>query len=243
MTRDELDRLVEDMKRQAHIVTSTVAYAIAAIERDPTPVFQLGTPLRMGLSDEEALDPAAIAIMQHEYRAWVVGHGLADISEAVASLLNSLVLAEPVAMGYSGAYSKFERLGLELKVRELPGLNLDSDYVEAIKSITRARNCLIHRHGVVDQKDCLEGASHLEICWRGVNFYVDEADGPQEIPANHRGGFTRRFILKVEATTRQFGIGSRLVLPPSDLSSLAWCIGGIIESIKAAASRLLTDTP
>ena len=50
----------------------------------------------MGLSDGEMADLAAIATMKHQYSSWIVGHGLADGTEAIAGLLNALVVRAPV---------------------------------------------------------------------------------------------------------------------------------------------------
>jgi hypothetical protein len=243
MTKEELDSLAHAAAYRAHVVTSAVAYAVAALERDTAPTFQLGTAMRMGLSDQEVADPVAIDIMRHEYNAWVVGHGLADISESLATFLNELVQVSSAEMGVTQAYTKFERLGLDLKVRELPLLNLDQDYLDAIESITRARNCLIHRHGIVGERDCNAGSSELHLSWRGVRLYSDKGSGLIEIDANHRGGFTRdehgMIHLRVERVERKYLLGQRLLLPPSDLCTLSWCIQGISGAIHEAAARLL----
>lgn len=229
-------------KLRIHIITSSVAYAVAAIENDPSPKFQLGTAVRMGLSDEEVINPDAIARMRWEYRAWAVGHALADISESIATFLNELVRAEARAFGYTDRFDKFERLGLDLKLRALPVLGLDEDYQSAIESMTRARNCLVHRHGIVGDRDCND-SGELVLAWRGIKLFKVQPTGLVEFDPSHRGPATQQtgdtVQLLVTGIERRFPLGSRLDLEPSDLCTLAWCIGGITAAIETKAAKVL----
>lgn len=229
-------------KLRIHIITSSVAYAVAAIENDLNPTFQLGTAVRMGLSDEEVINPDAIARMRWEYRAWAVGHALADISESIATFLNELVRAEANSFGYTDRYDKFERLGLDLKVRALPVLALDEDYQSAIESMTRARNCLIHRHGIVGDRDCNDNGE-LVLTWRGIKLFKVQSSGIVEFDPSHRGPAAQQrgdtVQILITGIERRFPLGSRLDLEPSDLCTLSWCIGGITAAIEKTAAKVL----
>lgn len=229
-------------KLRIHIITSSVAYAVAAIENDPSPTFQLGTAVRMGLSDEDVINPDAIARMRWEYRAWAVGHALADISESIATFLNELVRAEANSFGYTDRYDKFERLGLDLKVKALPVLALDEDYQSAIKSVTRARNCLIHRHGIVGDRDCNDNGE-LVLTWRGITLFKVQPSGLVEFDPSHRGPATQQpgdtVQILITGIERRFPLGSRLDLEPNDLCTLSWCIGGITTAIEEMAAKVL----
>jgi hypothetical protein len=242
MNAEDLFALSHEAKLRIHIVTSSVAFAVSAIEKESAPKFQLGTAVRMGLSDAEVVDPEAIARMRWEYRAWVVGHALADISESISTLLNELVRGDAPAFGYSGRIDRFERLGLDLKLKELPVLTLDDDYRAAIESITRARNCLIHRHGVVGERDC-NGNGDLVLTWRGIKLFEVQSEGLVEFDPSHRGPALQEKgnMIKVLVTgiERRFPFGSRLDLEPNDLCTLSWCISGITKAIETAASKVL----
>lgn len=242
MDATSLDTIAHDAKIRIHIITSSVAYAVAALEKDEKPAFQLGTSIRMGLSDEDVNDPDVIARMRWEYRAWVIGHALAEISESIATFLNVLVRAEGKALGYNERYEKFERLGLNLKLKALPLLTLDDDYQSAIESVTSARNCLIHRHGIVGDRDC-NVTGELVLTWRGIKLFRVQPDGLVEFDPSHRGFVTQKagdmVQILVTGIERKFGIGSRLDLEPEDLCTLSWCFQGITDAIHKAAQEVL----
>jgi hypothetical protein len=242
MNADALSAIANMAKLRAHKVTSSVAYAVATIESDPAPKFQLGTVVRMGLSDEEVNNPSAISLMRWEYRTWVVGHALADISEVISTFLNELVRVNGPELGYAGPFEKFERLGLDLKLRALPLLVIDDDYKSSIISITKARNCLIHRHGIVGDRDCSD-ANELVLTWRGIKVFNVQPQGVIEFEHSHRGPATQQpddmINVLVTGIERRFPRDSRLDLEPSDLCTLSWCISGIIAAIESTASKVL----
>lgn len=246
MTYEELSALTHAAKLRTHIITSSVAYAVAALERDPKPTFQLSTIVHMGLTDQEANDPVAIEIMKMEYRTWVVGHALADISESIATLLNGIVKADASLFGLTDHFNSFERFGLDRKLDALPNLNLDADYKAAIDSLTKARNCLIHRHGIVASSDC-NGNQELVLTWRGIIMSQTGPNGENEVEfepsyrgtLDHpEGGFVK---LQVSGVARKFQLGSRVDFEPYDLCTLAWCLGGIILQIENEAKRLIAE--
>ena len=242
MNAAELHKIAHLAKERIHVVTSSVAYAVAAIEGDDQPRFQLGTAVRMGLSDEEVASPAVVARMRWEYRAWVIGHALADVLESIAGFLNELVKARPQRLGYEDRYEKFERLGLDRKLKALPSLGLDADYVIALESLTRARNCFIHRHGVVGQKDCNSNAELL-LQWRGIKLFNVTPGGTVEFDPSHRGPATQHqgqmVRLEIAGIERRFKKGSPLDLQPNDLCTISWCVQEITEAIHKNAEQLL----
>lgn len=240
MDADTLTVLADATQRQIYIVTSSLAYAVAAIENDPQPRFQLGTMVRMGLSDHDAADPDAIARMRYEYTAWVIGHALADISEAIATFLNELVRLEPRIFECTERHERFERLGLDLKLGALPALVLAPDYRSAVESVTKARNCLTHRHGVVADRDC-NVAGELVLTWRGIKLSRVQSPTPVEVDPAHRGPVMERdgdaVQILITSVERRFSLGSRVALDPYDLCTLAWCIQGVVLAIHQAAAH------
>jgi len=242
MNEADFFAIAHEAKIRVHIITSSVAYAVNAIENDPVPRFQLGTMVRMGLSDEKVANADTISRMRWEYRAWVVGHALADISESIATFLNELVRADAAAFGYTDQFARFERLGLDLKLKALPALTLEDDYKVALESITRARNCLIHRHGVVGERDCNDHED-LVLTWRGIKLFKVKPEGLVEFDPSHRGPASQqhgdKLQILVTGIERRFSLGSRLDLEPSDLCTLSWCISGIVDAIETIAKKVL----
>ncbi len=200
----------------------------------------------MGLSDAEVLDPVAIQIMRHEYASWIAGNGLADGTEVISALLNNLVAQVPHILGFSGEFRKFERLGLELKLDATTNILLKSEYYVVVKSLNRARNCLVHRHGIVGVADC-EGTGKLSLAWIGPVLRVRQGANWQEVGPLHRGGFNRgdhgMVLLQVKNIDRYFPLGEKLILPPHDLSSLFWCLQGILVQLHVILNGLLGFDP
>lgn len=242
MDLNALNTAVEKTNRRNLIITSNAAYAVSKIESDPHPIFQLGTALRMGLSDEEINDPKVISIMKWEYRTWVIGHALTDISESIASLLDYLVTLDATTLGYTGKYKTFERKGVNLKFQALKKVEIDQDYQNALECINFARNCLIHRHGIVHKNDC-NGNNELLLKWIGPELSHVTPMGDVKFDKTHRGPATQNkgdmVRLNVSVIERRFPIGSRLNIEANDLSTISWCMNGVSQLIKNSIHNLV----
>ncbi len=239
-----LNTLVQTAKQRIHIVTSSAAYAISTLEKDLEPTFQLGTVLRMGLSDDEVKNPAILAQMRWEYKVWALGHALADISEYLATLLNELTYHVGAELGCSQAFRKFERLGLDKKFEALTELDLEHEYQTIVESVVRSRNCLVHRHGIVGDKDCNE-INELSLTWIGIKVYKLQQGNLLEFDPSHRGpavlsGETVQAV--VAHIERRFRLGERMDLDPFDLCTFSSCIQGMVDAIyKAVAAKLMIE--
>ncbi len=93
-----------------------------------------------------------------------------------------------------------------------------------LESINQARNCLTHRRGIVETRDCQDGAE-LKICWLGMDMVVNTTSGdeflldlPLKEPVNLEEGGTVgvRFVER----TISFGIGQLIEIEPKALAEI-----------------------
>lgn len=134
---------------------------------------------------------------KREFRVWVIGNGLRELVETWDVLLDKLysVLLSATwwkttdrsdqanARAYEKRDARFRKLGtsgkLEVLRKEfLVGLEFGTE----IESIKRARNCLVHRLGVVGPEDIGDGGT-LEVTWRMMELYGYEKDGSEFVPS------------------------------------------------------------
>jgi hypothetical protein len=133
------------------------------------------------------------------FTQWILGNSLRDAAEAISGFLEETrtVLAmwqlgirnrSEVITGadwHEATVSqrrRFHRLGLPDKIKNLQetySLVLDSDLVRHLLSINAARNCLVHRRGIVQEQDINEDGA-MRVSWRRLALVIRSADGERE---------------------------------------------------------------
>lgn len=136
-----------------------------------------------------------------DYRAWILGSVFRDVVEAVGQCCTeaylALLLMQMVTSHAEGSLSwgdyqekvlgptaTFRKtVGLPKKLDKLNALSpgVVPDIAEHVKSLNLARNCLVHRHGVVGQPDVnTPDESALRVRWRNMVFIARGPDGTEE---------------------------------------------------------------
>lgn len=54
---------------------------------------------------------------------------------------------------------------------------INEGHIDAISSIRKARNCIVHRQGVIDEKIDCENDKYFELKWFYTKSYVILSDG------------------------------------------------------------------
>ena len=174
-----------------------------------------------------------------EFRAWVIASGLRDCIEGIGLLFEEV---RRVCALYSfGPRSrltratwqramvsdskKFRNLNLPDKIHwlhKMYSLDLLTDNTSRLLTLNRARNCLVHRYGVVSDRDCNE-AMHLAVEWEGIEFLVEGDDGLRSIALP--GGVVKKgetLCMRPTKRRREFSIGERIDLTIEEFASLLW---------------------
>lgn len=136
------------------------------------------------------LTPEQMEAFRADYRAWVVGNGIQELVAALEPLLDTLhaVIAHGVlslkkmhARDVKKACRQFEQLGLASKLEKLKNLyGVDADLSGHYETLTKARNCLTHRGGIVADKDC-NAEGRLRITWLGFDSSITEGSGREHV--------------------------------------------------------------
>ena len=192
------------------------------------------------LSPEEA---------RSEFRAWVVGGGIRDCVDAIGPALEwarkELVMwSQPGAVGRKedgrlnlevqmpgatwnddiiGGASAFDRLTLPDKLLRLEALGMGRPaFVDDILSLNAARNCLVHRLGVVGPVD-VKSAPDLpfNVTWRRMQLTATGEEGTHEIGPGSVVVAEEQVRIAIVAVEREFALGDHVEFSVEDYSQIA----------------------
>lgn len=129
-------------------------------------------------------------------------------------------------------------LGLARKLEWLHaryGLNIDSDIESELLSINGARNCLVHRHGVVQDadKNCEEG---LRVHWTRPSLKVKGASGVHPLALGDAVNAGESIVFTQEKADKVFAVRESVEFTVQELNDLCWtyyiaCLR-IVEAVK-----------
>jgi len=204
-----------------------------AIQSDPIS-FRFGNAPPWGSSDDARSD----------YQDWIFGNGLRDAIEAVGAFLEEIrqVLAlwaigdrQSAGEQITGAIwnaemqdagKRFHRLGFPDKVEALrAGLHTHVDSVlnEHVLSVNAARNCLVHRGGIVSERDLNHGDA-LVVRWRRLTVVLQDTDGEHPLVLGKRLEKDSAVIVKVEDHAKEFRLGERIVFTSTEFVEVCWSL-------------------
>lgn len=193
------------------------------------------------------LHPRPLDVVRPEAALWLVGCTLRDWLEELFLYLVEVRRSYALVLAFRGfdvplrseefnemqrETARFDGLGFPGKVealREDFGAIL-GDGLPYVETLVKARNCLVHRLGIIAQRDCNDGGS-LVVHWRTFEIFVQNPGEP-EAPAGEGtiiqpgGGIIERH----REVERRFALGQRLVLNTTDLCGIWWtlnsfCVG------------------
>lgn len=188
--------------------------------------------------------------------AWLVRHGLRDGIEAVSlSLEDSRRVAALYILAAKGqikvaefdaVFAKnkwFHRLGLPHKMNFLKNTyHLSSDFDTHLLSLNLARNCIVHRDGIVTELDLNDG-DMLTLTFLKIGLAAVAPNGesrPITEPQVLEGGSTVQ--VSIGPTKRTFAVGERMLLTYDELIgaflSLQQYINTIASSLQTFGESL-----
>jgi len=103
----------------------------------------------------------------------------------------------------------FHRMGQPDKLdhlRRRHSIDLDSGLQRHLESINNARNCLVHRQGVVTERD-LNGGSHMVVEWRKFRALMQSGSNESELKLGEPVGADATLVLRVVDDRKEFGLG------------------------------------
>lgn len=186
-------------------------------------------------------------VLKKRYRTWVLTSGFRDAIELASGFLDRirpicalLKLAgvrvpKPTNLQnvMSADESKFKKYGLPRRIeyfKEKCGLKCNPDHTQAILSINGARNCLVHRYGLVTEKDADRGGK-LRIAWRRPRLFAKDKDGKERDmipPCRLEPG--EPLLMSFSTMSRSFNVGETISFTPQEFCEICFTISAWVSS-------------
>ncbi len=177
------------------------------------------------------------------YRQWIISNGFRDAIESISTFLESAnrvlsiwglvkkqnsgesVTAEEWKHIFQDAGNKFHRLGLPDKIKhinEQHQISVTEALSEQVLSLNIARNCYVHRKGIVSDRDANSDAE-LKVMWTHMHMFLMNEDGEQELIFGVPLEKESTVHVKRQQKEKTFPIGTRLNFSVNEVSEMLWC--------------------
>ena len=185
------------------------------------------------------IDPVADDpdLSRQAYESWVLAAVFRDLIETTGDVLErareilvACELARERVIGSMGdldtaladGATAFHEAGLPQKFTLLLnrfGFEVPEQYGEHLLSLNRARNCLVHRRGVVGRRD-LHGEESLVLSWNRLELVAMNGDEcrPIELGAVLNG--PTDVGVRLVGASKKFALGQRVLLSTNELSEI-----------------------
>lgn len=177
------------------------------------------------------------------WQKWILENGFRDVAEEISGLLEETqsvlshwqlveiqksrpICGEDWNEVVVNRGSRFHQLGLPDKIDFLTneyGLALPDALVRQVLTINAARNCLVHREGVVTTKDT-RGADQFDIEWSAMAMILIENGVEKEIepPYLIKGG--GQLAVGTRPKTKSFAVGQDLIVTAKEFSQICFTL-------------------
>ena len=220
--------------------------------RDPNLTdFHLPGLLKLSFFKEDA---SKLGEVKEQFERWILSNAFREVLESFAISLDRsyevLLFVESVrkhqevsrkrfnSFHYAGLEGKLERLNTEFGVH--------AKVADYLAPLSKARNCLAHRMGVVGIADCTEPGI-LKVRYRRIEtLFLPEKGGPEQIvPADSADSFVTEgaghIAIRFKEAETEFPLGARLVLEPIDVKYIFWTVNQSGIELKQALLEKLRE--
>lgn len=237
-----LDALGSELKLSLQKVICLVGHSLNAQVHSSPSELALPTTIKSSFSNIDWDKDT----FQHLYTGWVLSNGLRDAIESTNQFLDSahriLSIWEFIEkkqpsktksilgkdwhefVTYPG--KKFHRFGLPDKVDHISidhRVELPPSVIEKVLSINAARNCYVHRSGIVSERD-INSDDKLIVKWSCFDFYVETIHGKQELATGQTIEKDSVVCAEIVEREKTFPIGQQLVFSVEEISEILWCL-------------------
>lgn len=176
------------------------------------------------------------------YSEWILCNGFRDIIEYVNSFLESghkvlafwdLATKQKDGIEITGSDwnqiiisggKQFHRFGMPSKlshVQDKHNILIDPKFREQIQSINAARNCLVHRNGVVAEQD-MNAVGSLEVKWTNLDLIVENEDGEKQLMLGEVVEEGSVIAIQNREKLKAFSMGERVLFSAQEFANIAW---------------------
>ncbi len=193
---EEIYQSASQVKEKIDSAFRYTAISINLINRSTTKDYDISDITKISINLEADHDD-----VKNKYISWIIGNCLTSIFEIFTCHLNLII--ETMNKEFPKEIIKFKNnydSTCENKLRKIcekisdkylnkvPLSDISEDEIAAIKTIRDARNCLVHRQGIVDEKMTSSKENNLfELKYYYVKDYLVLIDGSKTDPAQYTG--------------------------------------------------------
>lgn len=201
----------------------------------PDVAFQMRYTSHINWSEEDA---------KKEFTEWVLLNGFREVTESIGVFLESAhrVLSLWSIAGkqqeglqitgadwheiMQGGEKRFHRLGLPDKLEHLEkehGIKLTQAEEARLLSVNAARNCLVHRNGVVSERDVTSG-DELVIQWIRMAVLAQDEDGEKELVLGSMVEKDTVVAIRNTEVEKKFRLRERISFSVKEFSEISWSV-------------------
>lgn len=231
-----LDRLLDIAFRGVRRASTFLAIGVNSARDPRIKDYQFPTEVPIRILPD-GLDDKTIEHFKVEFEKWIILSGLRDLIETFAVFLDEVYKVGLLISINAGNMqpedaTEFERAfewkGIEGKFNILKDqLGIETSKGKYLISISKTRNCLAHRRGIVSQRDVnSDGALH--VVWWALDLFAETPEGKEIslMPPLPNGGIRLDEGGKVKSRftdrEREFHLGQVLELTTRDLAEICF---------------------
>lgn len=234
----DLDRLLDIAQRGVRRASAFLAIGVNSARDPRIKEYRFPTEVPVQILPD-GLDNKAVGHLKIEFEKWVILSGLRDLIEAFAVYLDGVHKVGLLISVNAGSLKPeeasnferaFERKGIEGKLKTLKHrFGIETPKGKYLVSISKARNCLTHRRGIVAPLDT-DSSGVLRVLWWALDLFAETPEGREIslMPPLPEGGvlLDKGGQVKVRFTDREreFHLGEVLELSTRDLAEICFLV-------------------
>lgn len=243
-------RVVRDVRRIVHMTAAALSAGEGASKSQLLPA-----PFQYNFNPP--LSDAELNAFSEAYPPWVLRTAFRDLAELVASILEEafaiscywklakqvgergIFMGEAFHREITRPSQRFHRLTLPDKLSTLAdnGVILQPGHDRIMTSINAVRNCLVHRDGIVGDRD-LDSTGKLVLHWIRVALQVRRPDGSlHEITLPYTTVEGDQMVVRHGPAERSFAKGERLDIDVQTFADVGWTVSLLAQKMALALER------
>ena len=251
----DLDKLLEVALNGVRRASVFMGLGVNAAIDDGFSKYQLSSLTNIQLVPDNVPEET-LKHFKEEFRLWVEAAGFRELADTFANYLDSVyrtclimkAISEKSSLAdLSESHANYRKEGFPNKLNILlQCFSVGPAHGSYLLDLSRARNCLTHRRGIVGDED-LRGETEFSTKWLGMDVFIEEPGGkrhlfnetPQEGLLLTNGG---SLMIGFNERARTFKRGDKLILSTRDLAEICWFYDrearSILESVLEFASSI-----
>jgi hypothetical protein len=228
----DLDKICEPASKAIRRAYVFSGFAINAATRSDFNTYHLPGKMQFRFVPDSPT-PEMTEEYKAEFMAWAIGNALREVIEGFGVFLDRICSACVELSRTSGQtdlasfYQCFEQKGVSRKLRDLATqFGIVLNLADGFDSLTAARNCLSHRRGVIEARDCNENGKLVIRFWEPA-VIIQQPDGSEisadkairEATVLEEGGVA---AMRIQETAKEFPVGAVIRLAPEDVKNILW---------------------